>query len=187
MRQWHIVNYNKSKLCYDRRSVGQSVLVSSTHLEPKTRFLLLLYSCGFVDVGCPLWRENRSVFYNCCWATPAQPFSGPSSAGPITVFYCLRFEIPPTWRARSPYLYPQGTGCPRTGFPFRPPRRATVEVFKPASMRGIIMPLVRVRVRVRVTLRLAVYRQSVRLGAKPLKTHDQIFLFNFILAFIILV
>jgi hypothetical protein len=32
-----------------------------------------------------------------------------------------------------------------------------------------------VRVRVRVTLRLAVYRQSVRLGAKPLETHDQIF------------
>jgi hypothetical protein len=27
-------------------------------------------------------------------------------------------------------------------------------------------------------LRLAVYRQSVRLGDKPLKTHDQYFLFN---------
>jgi hypothetical protein len=24
--------------------------------------------------------------------------------------YCLRFSIPPTWRARSPYLYPSGTG-----------------------------------------------------------------------------
>jgi hypothetical protein len=32
---------------------------------------------------------------------------------------------------------------------------------------------VRVRVRVRVTLRLAVYRQSVRLGAEPLETHGQ--------------
>jgi hypothetical protein len=30
-----------SKLCYDRRSVSQSVLVSSTHLGHKTRFLLL--------------------------------------------------------------------------------------------------------------------------------------------------
>jgi hypothetical protein len=28
------------------------------------------------------------------------------------MFYCLRFEIPRTWRARSPYLYPPGTGCP---------------------------------------------------------------------------
>jgi hypothetical protein len=25
-------------------------------------------------------------------------------------FYCLRCETPPTWRARSPYLYPPGTG-----------------------------------------------------------------------------
>jgi hypothetical protein len=32
------------------------------------------------------------------------------------------------------------------------------------------------RVRVTVTLRLAVYSQSVRLGAKPLETHDQYFL-----------
>jgi hypothetical protein len=33
--------------------------------------------------------------------------------------------------------------------------------------------LFRVRVRVRVTLRLAVYRQSVRLGTEPLETHGQ--------------
>jgi hypothetical protein len=32
---------SKSKLCYDRRSVGQSVLASSTHLELTTRFILL--------------------------------------------------------------------------------------------------------------------------------------------------
>jgi hypothetical protein len=34
------------------------------------------------------------------------------------------------------------------------------------------------RVRVRVTLRLAVYRQSVHLGAKPLVAQDQSFFFN---------
>jgi hypothetical protein len=61
----------------------------------------------------------------CCWSSPAQSFSGPSSAGPITIIYCLRFETPPTWRARSPHLYPPGTVCspdipPGTGFPFRP-------------------------------------------------------------------
>jgi hypothetical protein len=37
---------------------------------------------------------------------------------------------------------------------------------------------VRVSVRVRVTLRLAVYRQSVRLGDKPLEIHDQQFFFD---------
>jgi hypothetical protein len=30
----------------------------------------------------------------------------------MTTFYCLRFETPPTCRARSPYLYPPGTGWP---------------------------------------------------------------------------
>jgi hypothetical protein len=42
--------------------------------------------------------------------------------------------------------------------------RATAEVFHPASTR---------EGSVRVTLRLAVYRQTVRLGDKPLETHDQ--------------
>jgi hypothetical protein len=37
---------------------------------------------------------------------------------------------------------------------------------------------VRGRVRVRVTLRLAVYRHSVRPGTKPLETHDQVFFFR---------
>jgi hypothetical protein len=42
---------SNSNLCYDRRSVGQSVLVSSTHLGLTTRFLFLSDSCGYVDVG----------------------------------------------------------------------------------------------------------------------------------------
>jgi hypothetical protein len=48
----------KSKLCYDRRSVGQSVLASSTHLGLTTRFLFLSDSCGFFDVGRSLTRER---------------------------------------------------------------------------------------------------------------------------------
>jgi hypothetical protein len=31
-------------------------------------------SCRFVDVGCPLWREDRSVTYNCCWSSPTQSY-----------------------------------------------------------------------------------------------------------------
>jgi hypothetical protein len=37
------------ELYYDRRSVGQSILVSSPHLGLMTRFLLLSDNCGFVD------------------------------------------------------------------------------------------------------------------------------------------
>jgi hypothetical protein len=35
-----------------------------------------------------------------------------------------------------------------------------------------------VKIKVKVTLRLAIYRQSVRLGVKPLETHDQTFFFS---------
>jgi hypothetical protein len=75
-RQAHAGSFtsSKSKLCYDRRSVCQSVLVWSTHLGPKTRFLLLSDSCGFVDFGCPIWREDVSLVYNCCWPSPTQSY-----------------------------------------------------------------------------------------------------------------
>jgi hypothetical protein len=43
--------------------------------------------------GRPLWREDGSVVYNCCWPSPAQSFSGPSPFELTTIFYCLRFEI----------------------------------------------------------------------------------------------
>jgi hypothetical protein len=65
----------------------------------------------FVDVERSLWQENGSAVYNCCWSSPEQSFLGPSPAGLVTLFYCVRFETPRTWRPRSPYLYPPGTGC----------------------------------------------------------------------------
>jgi hypothetical protein len=57
-------------------------------------------------------------------------------------------ETPPTWRARSPYLYPPGTRYPRytPGHWVRFPSplttlRATVEVFYPASTRDWKAPM----------------------------------------------
>jgi hypothetical protein len=88
-----------------------------------TRFLLLSNSCRFVDVGRSLWRENGSAISNCCWSSLAHSFLARSPAGLMTIFYTLRFEIPATWRARSPYLYTPEQGAPDiplgTGFPFR--------------------------------------------------------------------
>jgi hypothetical protein len=81
-----------SKLCYDLRSAGQSILEQSTHLGLTTRSWLLSDSCGFVDLGRPLWREDGSAVCNCYWPLPAQSFSGPSPVGFVAIFYCLRFE-----------------------------------------------------------------------------------------------
>jgi hypothetical protein len=83
----------------------------------------------------------------------------------------------PNLEGRSPYLY-----LPRTGWPgytpghwflfFSPPttRRATVELSNPPP-RGGLRTLLTLRSTVRATLRLEIYRQSIRLGAKPLETH----------------
>jgi hypothetical protein len=59
----------------------------------------------------------------------------------MTKFYFLRFETPPTWRARSLYSYPPGTGwpsyTPRHWVPFSLPlttSRTTVELFNISSL-----------------------------------------------------
>jgi hypothetical protein len=54
----------------------------------------------------------------------------------MTTFYCLRFETPPTWRARNR----EAGYIPRQCVPFPPPRttrRAAMEVFDPSSTRDI--------------------------------------------------
>jgi hypothetical protein len=90
---WLTTDYSSSRiLCYDQRSVSQSVLKYSTHLGLMTRFLLLSDNCGLVDMGHSLWWEDAHVVYNCCWSSPAQSFSGPSPVGLATIIYCLRFE-----------------------------------------------------------------------------------------------
>jgi hypothetical protein len=54
----------KSNLTYDRRSVGQSILVSGHHLRPATdlsfssmEFVLRNLRGVFLNMGLPLWRE----------------------------------------------------------------------------------------------------------------------------------
>jgi hypothetical protein len=90
----------------------------------------------FVVMGSPLWRDDGSVVYSCCWAPPAQSFLALSSAGLMSKFQCLKFVTPPTGRTRSLYLYPRWKGWPSYTHghwvPFSLPltiRRATVEVF----------------------------------------------------------
>jgi hypothetical protein len=48
-------------------------------------------------------------------------------------------------------------------------------IFMKLESNSAAISLLRVRVRVRVTLRLVVFRQSVRLVARPLENHDQYF------------
>jgi hypothetical protein len=54
--------------------------------------ILFFHTYGLVFVGRLLWWEDGSVFWICCWPSPAWSFSGPSPLGLVTIFYCLRFE-----------------------------------------------------------------------------------------------
>jgi hypothetical protein len=105
--------------------VGQPILLSSSHLGSNTTFLLLSDSCG-----APILTRVRVCRLQFRWPSPAQSYSGLSLAELMTICYCLRFETPPTWRAKSPRIY-----IPRRWVPFSSPPttlRATVEVLEPA-------------------------------------------------------
>jgi hypothetical protein len=112
----------KSKLRYDRRSIGQSVLEWSTRSWLTTRFVLLSGSCGHFYVRRSRWREVGSAVYNCCWSSPAQ-----SSCVRVpwdTWTYLLpQIGDSPNLEGQVLCLYLSGTGWPSyipgTGFPFR--------------------------------------------------------------------
>jgi hypothetical protein len=102
----------------------QSVRLGDKPLETHDRRFCFNWTLAVIVLTWhPLWREDGSDIYNCCWHSPAQSFSGLSPAGLIITFYSLMFETPPTCRA-SPRIYiPQEQGGPvtppGTGFPFR--------------------------------------------------------------------
>jgi hypothetical protein len=67
----------KAKVILQLKSVGQSILMSGTHLGPATNFSHSLFdyfldSFGFVDVGLPVWWEVGSILFSFCWASPVQ-------------------------------------------------------------------------------------------------------------------
>jgi hypothetical protein len=97
---------SKSKLYYDRRSVGKSDLVSGTHLGPRPIFLILYLiifrQLRFLEVERPLWREVGSYNFQFLPASPAQPFSDLSPTGLRSIFYCLYFWDSPNMEGQGP-------------------------------------------------------------------------------------
>jgi hypothetical protein len=94
-----------------RQSVGQSVLVSGTHLRPATNFSLSLFvfsfdSFGFIDA------EVGPVLFSFCRASPAQPFSDLSPTGLMSIVYCLYFWDSLNQEGQVPVFISLETGQP---------------------------------------------------------------------------
>jgi hypothetical protein len=108
---------------HDWQSVGQSVLVSGTHLGPILLSLITFRQLWVCWCGVLSLMREQLIVYSCCWASSAQFLSCPILTGLMTIFYCLKFETPPTWRARILYL-----------FPLPPPPRNRVTQLYPKAM-----------------------------------------------------
>jgi hypothetical protein len=93
-------------------TAGQSVCLSwcqSPIWGPRTDLCYCENSCGFVDVGRQLWREDWSVIYCCCWSSPAQSRSGLSPAGLKIILHYPNSWDSPNLDALSQGIYRIGT------------------------------------------------------------------------------
>jgi hypothetical protein len=87
------------KLYYDRRSVGQSILMSDTPLGPATNFSffleLFLDRYWFNDVGRLLWREVGSVVFSWEQCIDSIFETPPNLEGHVPVFISPRNRVVP--------------------------------------------------------------------------------------------
>jgi hypothetical protein len=95
---------SESELLYDWRYTANQFALATSPLRPTTsNFIFQLNTCSY--------SPYITFFLTRGWVCYLQ-FSGPNPARLMTTFYCHRFETLSNWRARSPYLYPPGTGGP---------------------------------------------------------------------------
>jgi hypothetical protein len=145
------------------------------HLSSKKNFCYCQTFAGLLMWGALSEERTGLSVYNCCWPLPAQSFSRPSPSGLSQIRRVLQSGGP------GQHIYiSEEQGDPviptGTGFPFHrllrlaglrwnysnPPQGGDNGYSKSES---------------RVTLRLTIYRKSVRLGDEPLETHYQYFYF----------
>jgi hypothetical protein len=115
-----LLMWNTSKLYCDRRSVGQSVLVSSTHMGPRTRFLLLSVA------GLLMWgalSDERTGRLQLLLARASIAILGSEPHGTHDHVLLSQIGDSPNLEGQVPvFINPQEQGGPvippGTGFPF---------------------------------------------------------------------
>jgi hypothetical protein len=104
----------KLKLSYNQQSVGQSVLVSGSHLEPKTRVLFSVWQLRVSCCGAPSltrgWVCNLLV--QLLFGLARAITLGSKSRGTQTIFYCLIWDSPNLEGQIPVFISPQEQGGP---------------------------------------------------------------------------
>jgi hypothetical protein len=109
---------------YDRRSVGQSVLVSRSHLGPNTRFSFTVRQLRVCWCGAPSLTRGWDCRLQMLLDFASAVILGSESWGLMTTFYCLRFENPKIG------------GSSKTGWPSYTPRHWVPTLSPPTTRRA---------------------------------------------------
>jgi hypothetical protein len=159
------------ELLYERRFTANQFILMTSPSRPKTRtFIFKRNTCGYsLYVTSSLtggWVCRLQLLLVLAGAVTLRS----ESSGTHDQILLSQIRDSPTCKARSLYLYPPGTGWPsctlRHRVPFSSPpttRRATMNIYEPASTR--VTSNCPKQVKVKVTLRLTV-SQSVSLGVE---------------------
>jgi hypothetical protein len=102
----------KSKVCYDRRSVGQSVLLLSSIWGPRPDFLLLSNSLRVCGSETPSLTRGRVCHLQRLLGLASGVILRSEYRGTDDHILLSQIQDSPTLRIRFPYLYPPGTGWP---------------------------------------------------------------------------
>jgi hypothetical protein len=118
---------SQSQLLYDWQfTANQFALATSPLRLTSSNYIFQLNICSYS----PYVTSSLTRGWVCrlqLLLALASVVSGPSPAGIMITFYCLRVETPPTWRTKSTiYISKEQSGPvipPGTGFPFHRPLR----------------------------------------------------------------
>jgi hypothetical protein len=166
---------SKAKLCYDRRSVGQSVLEWNTHLGGLRPDLYYCQTIAALLMWGAVCDERTGLSF--------ARFTVSSIKSVVSMynldFTCYLMYVYTTYTRPLSVQTQYSRSCPNISSSCY---NGSLVIWTVVKVR------VKVKVKVKVTLWLAVYCQSVCLGVRPFQTHAKRFFFppNWTLAVLVL-
>jgi hypothetical protein len=138
---------SESELFYDCRFTASQFSLATNLLRPTTSNFFQLNTCGVIPYATSSLMIGCVCRLKLLLVLASAVIHRSESRGTYDHISLSQTRDSPSWRARSSYVYPPGTGwpryTPRHWVPFSSPPttcRATVEVFDPTFTRGSVIP-----------------------------------------------